>query len=154
MTYPAFRSGGHVTRNGRDFQGYYDARSGSVLVVIRQDENPDPSVYEWNDYRRGWVAEFPAGEFERIFAVNTFALYQGYRCEVTEMSDNGTAEILYADWNGAWATSAGGFEQRNKYEYYKTVPVSELYDYHEEQLDLLFDEWRDNNFPKPAEVSS
>src|SRR5690348_16072033 len=103
MTYPGFRTGGHVTRNGRDLQGFYDFQTETVLVVIRQPDNPDPAVYEWNDYRRGWVAEFPASQFERIFAVNTFAQYRGHRCEVTAIYDNGTAEILYADWNGAWA---------------------------------------------------
>lgn len=154
MTYPGFRVGTFMTYRGRERSCAYRFQTNEVVLFSRAPENPDPDLYEWDATRNGWIAILDADTCDRVFAVNTFAQYHGHRCEVTAMRDDGTAEILYADWNGAWAVSEGGFEQRNKYEYYKIVPVHELYDYHEEQLDQLFDRWRGQHFAKPAEVPS
>lgn len=154
MTYPGFRTGTFMSYRGLERGCSYRFPSNEVVLFSRAPENPDPDLYEWDESRKGWIAILDANMCDRVFAVNTFALYRGHRCEVTAMNDDGTAEILYADWNGAWAVAGGGFEQRDKYEYYKIVPVSELYDYHEEQLDQVIDRWREQNFPRPAEVSS
>jgi hypothetical protein len=153
MTYPGFRVGTFATYRGRERSCAYRFQTNEVIFFSRSPENPDPDLYEWDDVRKGWIAVLNAGDCDRVFAVNTFVLYRGHRCEVTEMRDDGTAEILYADWNGAWAVSGGGFEQRNKYEYYKIVTMSELYDYHEEQRDELFDQWRERSFPRPAQAT-
>jgi hypothetical protein len=154
MTYPPFRFGTFVSYGGRERSGTYRPGSGEVIFFSREPENPDPRIYEWDDNRKGWIAILDARDCDRVFNVNTFALYRGHRCEVTAMNNDGAAEILYADWNGGWAVRAGGFEQRNKLEYYKVVPMNELYDYHEEQQDLVFDEWRERNFSRPPEVSA
>lgn len=154
MTYPGFRPGGQYARmNGREYRAAYDSNydADSIVIIQRTPENPDPSRYEWVDYHRGWVGEYPLSACDRVFSVYTYARYSGHRCEVLSFNDDGTAEIQYADWNGAWAT-ASGFVQRNKYEYFKTVPVRELHDYHEKQRDLLFEQWRDSTFPKPEEA--
>jgi hypothetical protein len=153
MTYPPFRSGQFARANGREHEVDYERDSDSVFIIDKSPENPDPSRYEWVDYYRGWVGEFPLSGFDRVFAVHTYARYSGYRCEVMSFGDDGTAEIRYADWNGAWATTAGGFVERNKYEFFKTVPVGELHDYHEEQRDLLFGKWRESTFPRPPEAT-
>ena len=154
MTYPGFRSGEFAVVNGRERSCSYIFQTATVSFFTRAPENPDPAIYTWYERGQGWLAELPASQFDRVFAVDTLATYRGYRCRVMNLFEDGTAEILYDDWNGAWAGTAGGFEQREKYEYYKIVPMSELYDYHEEQRDLVFDSWREQNFPRPAEASS
>lgn len=148
MSYPGFRTGYHVRLNGRDFKAAYTPGRDTAHIVVSAEENPDPSRFEWRPYYKGWVTEVPIGECERVFSVNTFCTYQGYRCEVVRFLDDGTAEIQYADWNGSWAGGPGGFVQHNKYEFLKTVPASELHDYHEEQLDQLFEDWRERTFPR------
>ncbi|MEU4742749.1 hypothetical protein AB0G02_20110 [Actinosynnema sp. NPDC023658] len=137
--------------NGREYEAAYRNDSDTVVVIEKTPENPDPSRYQWVDYYRGWVGKYPLSDCDRVFAVNTFARYSGYRVEVVSVNDDGTVKIQYADWNGAWATTAGGFVEHNKYELFKTVPVRELHDYHEEQRDLLFQKWRERTFPRPAE---
>src|SRR6266545_4264452 len=146
MTYPGFRIGEFAVKDGREQRCSYIFQTEKVTFFTRAAENPDPEIYHWYDRGKGWLAEFDATHFDRVYSVAAFAMYRGYRCRVMEMFDNGTAEILYDDWNGAWAATEGGFEQRNKYEYYKIVPVGELHDYHEEQQDLVFDTWRERNF--------
>jgi hypothetical protein len=154
MTYPGFRSGTFAVVNGRERSCSYIFQTKTVTFFTRAAENPDPAIYTWYDRGKGWLAELPASQFDRVYAVSTFVSYYGYRCEVVEFKDDGTAELRYSDWNGAWAGMQGGFEQREKYEFYKVVPVSELYDYHEEQRDLVFDDWREQNFARPAETTS
>jgi hypothetical protein len=150
MTYPGFRSGHHARANGREYEVEYDRNGDSLFVIDKSPENPDPSRYEWVDYHRGWVGEFPIGDFDRVFSVNTFARYKGHRCEVVSANDDGTMEVQYKDSDGGWAV-AMGFVQHNKYEFLKTVPAAELHDYHENQRDLLFEAWRERTFPRPAE---
>ena len=154
MSYPGFRSDTFVSYRGRERRGSYNFQTGRVVFFSRAPENPEPDLYAWDERRNGWIAYVDADDCDRVFSAAAFITYQGYRCQVMKMFDDGTAEILYNDWNGAWAVTGGGFEQRDKYEYYKIVPVSELYDYHEEQRDLVFDRWREQNFPRPAEVPS
>ena len=155
MTYPGFRFGTVVTYGGHERAGgSFNSQTGKAIFFSRAPENPDPDLYEWDDSRKGWVAVLDAGDCERVFWAAAFVMYRGYRCQVMKMFEDGTAEILYNDWNGAWAQMQGGFEQREKYEFYKVVPVSELYDYHEEQRDLVFDEWREQSFTRPAAATS
>jgi hypothetical protein len=153
MTYPGYRSGTTVSYRGRERPATYRYQTGEVIFFSRAPENPDPELYEWDEQRQGWIALLNASDCDRVFSVNPFAWYLGNLCEVTAMNEDGTAELRYADWNGSWAV-ANGFEQRNKLEYYKVVPVNELYDYHEKQRDLVFDEWRTRNFARSAEVLS
>lgn len=147
MSYPGFRFGTVVVHGGRERTGgSFDSETNQVLFFSRAPENPDPELYVWDEARKGWIAVLEASECDRVFRAGAFAMYRGYRCQVMDIFDDGTAEIRYDDWNGAWAVTAGGFEQREKYEYYKVVHVSELYDYHEEQYDLRFDQWREQDF--------
>lgn len=154
MTYPTFRVGDHVLLNGRERQATYLRQDGVIVFFSRAKDNPDPGLYSWDERRKGWIARIPVDQVDRVFSVSTFALYRGQRCLVEGIDDDGVADILYADENGAWATSAaGGFATREKYEYVKRVPIADLYDYHEEQLDLLFEDWRKNTFAPPAEAA-
>lgn len=152
MIYRGFRSGHHARANGREYKVAYDRNDDTLIVIDKSPENPDPSRYEWVDYHRGWVGEFPVSDFDRVFSVNTFARYRGHKCEVVSANDDGTMEIQYKDSDGGWAV-AMGFVQHNKYEFLKTVPASELHDYHERQRDLLFEEWRERTFPRPPEAT-
>ncbi|WP_053721273.1 hypothetical protein [Saccharothrix sp. NRRL B-16348] len=138
--------------NGREYKAVYGRDSDSILIIEKTPENPDPSRYKWVDYHRGWVARYPISDVDRVFSVNTFARYRGHKCEVVSANDDGTMEIQYKDSDGGWAV-AMGFVQHNKYEFLKTVPASELHDYHERQRDLLFEEWRERTFPRPPEAT-
>ncbi|NUT53834.1 MAG: hypothetical protein HOV94_42075 [Saccharothrix sp.] len=134
--------------DGREYKASYSGRDDTVLIVEKTPENPDPTRYKWVDYHRGWVARYPLADVDRVFEVHTYARYRGHRCEVRSVDDDGTLELQYAASNGGWALGMG-FEQRDKYEYLKTVSAGELHDYHEEQRDLLFEQWRDRTFPRP-----
>ena len=90
--YPRFRRiGTYVVWQGREYRAGYDFRRDMVTVIVEGPENPDPSRYEWNDYRRGWCTEVPVTECERIYRVATYTRYWGARCEVLEFAEDGVS---------------------------------------------------------------
>jgi hypothetical protein len=141
MAYVVPRHGEFATIDGVEYPCAFLSGTNAVRLVSRAAENPDPELYQWNADWKVWLAELPAERCERVVAVNSYAKYQGHRCEVDAIGPDGSAELIYADWNGAWARNSG-FDQTDPGTYRKSVPVSELYDFHEEHLDLLFDTWR------------
>lgn len=149
MAYLVARHGEFATIGGIEYPCAYLPKTNTVRLVSRAAENPNPELYRWNEQWKVWLGELPADRFERVVAVNSYARYQGHRCEVETVEPDGSAELIYADWNGAWARN-NDFVQTDPGTYRKTVPVSELYDYHEEQVDLLFDGWRERNFARSA----
>lgn len=154
MSYPSFtKPGVWAAVRGVDYPARYDPRGRMVYVSLGEDANPDPTLFTWNEEHRLWLSSFPETECERVVEIRTYAKLHGHRCEVDSIDRDGSADLVYADWNGAWAAN-NGFVQTDKGTFRKTVHVSELYDYHEEHLDLLFDGWREQNFPRPAEEAS
>jgi hypothetical protein len=84
------------------------------------------------------------GQTERVFRVSPYARFFGHRCYVDGL-DRESAELIYADSDEDWA-HRNGFQQHDRGTFRRTVPVTELYDYHEEQWDLLFEDWRSRTF--------
>lgn len=158
MTYPAYRRGTFALLDGVLHEASYGPGAELVRLNSRQAGNPDPALYDWDDAEAQWLATVPADRCSRVFSVDVYASYRGHSVLVGTISDTGSAHIMYAEWDGLWATG-NGFIQENKYEYYKTVPVTELRDYYEKQGDLLFARWRDETFagtgqrkPRPVAV--
>lgn len=147
MTNSVARHGEFATIDGVEFPCAYLPKTDTVRLVSRAAENPDPQLYHWHEEWQVWLAELPAERCERVVSVNTFARFQGHRVEVDSVAD-GSAEVIYADWNGAWAGN-NGFQQTDPGTFRRSVPVGELVDFHEEQVDLRFDTWRGETFGQP-----
>ncbi|WP_020668855.1 hypothetical protein [Amycolatopsis nigrescens] len=127
----------------------YNGGDAFVSLNSWQKDNPDPELYQWDEESSQWLGQVPVDRCERVYSVHVYAKYRGHSVLVDKVNDAGMATTLYAEWDGAWATE-NGFLQESKYEYYKTVPVTELLDYYEKQDDLLFTRWREENFGESA----
>src|SRR5215211_355763 len=138
MRYSGIRAATFAVFRGREFESTAIDANGTVIISCDDPDNPDPSLFEWNDRWRQWAAEIPASNCERVYRANAYARYQGHRVNIMSVDESGTARVYYADYDGAWA-EANGFEQVNKYEFEKSVPAAELYDVYESQDDLLFE---------------
>lgn len=79
---------------------------------------------------------------EQIVSVQVYATYREHGVLVDDIDEEGNAYVMEAESDELWATG-NGFVHENRYEYFKTVDVRELRDYHEKQTDLLFLLWRD-----------
>jgi hypothetical protein len=97
-----------------------------------------------------WEVTLPISECEGVFELSSFARYRGIPCRVMSIDDAGRALLYYVGHSGHEAEK-NGFEQTDPGTYSNIVPVNELYDYHEEHRDLLFDHWRRATFPQPVE---
>jgi len=150
MAYAAVaRHGEFATIDGIEYPCAFLPDSGTVRLVSRDADNPNPELYQWDERWNVWLGELPAERCDRVVAINSFARDLGHRCEVDSIGPDGSAEVIYADWNGAWAAN-NGFTQTDPGTFRRTVPVSEVHDLHEEQLDLLFDRWRAEHFGSTA----
>jgi hypothetical protein len=150
MSYQPHRRGVHATVNGVTYPARYNSTKQKVFISLSAAENPDPTLFKWNETHSLWLAEVPAVDCDRVFRISPHARFYGHRCFVDIMNDDGTAEVVYADADADWA-QRNGFEQRDRGTFRRVVPVTALYDYHEEQWDLLFDQWREQTFPRPTE---
>lgn len=86
---------------------------------------------------------------ERLFSVQVYGTYRGHTVLVDDVGLSGSARVMDAEWDGAWAIE-NGFVQERAYEYFKTIDLCDLRDYYEKQNDLLFIRWRDARFARPA----
>lgn len=151
MKYTGIRARSFAVVRGREFTSTALDQSGNVIISSEAPENPDPSLFAWNDDWREWTATIPAVDCERVYRANAYAKYQGHRVNIMRVDESGTARIYYSDENGAWAEE-NGFQQVNKYEFEKSVPAYELYDVYEMQDDLRFNRWRETAFERPAHI--
>jgi hypothetical protein len=101
----------------------YQYGSDELIVLVYENENPGPPLFEWNEYR-GWC------------------------CDIERFNDDGTADLYNS---GSSEPPGGGWEQSCRSEYRKAVPVWELSGYHERQRDQLFAKWREATFTRPPE---
>jgi hypothetical protein len=145
--------GNFAVKDGVVRECAYLADQRIVRFVSRAEQNPDEELYVWHKQWNVWIAELPADQFDAIFSVNAFARYCGHRCHVDSIVDDGSAELIYADSNFDWATQHE-FVQHDKGTFRRTAHISELYDFHEEYKDLLFAEWREQNFKQEIGESS
>jgi hypothetical protein len=144
MAYQPHRQGVHVTVDGRTYPARYNSGKRVAFISLDAPENPEPGLFSWHETHELWVAQVPADECERVFRVSPYARFFGHRCYVDGLTA-GTAELIYADADTDWA-QRNGFEQHDRGTFRRRAAVTELYDYHEEQWDLLFDDWRANTF--------
>jgi hypothetical protein len=151
MRYTGVRSDTFAVFRGREFEASpIFPEDQTVMIGSHATDNPDTTLFQWNDGWNAWTARVPATACERLYRATTVARYQGHRVSIESVDESGMARIQYADWNGAWAEE-NGFETIDKYEYAKTVHAGELYEVHEKQRDLLFRDWREATFARPAE---
>ncbi|MFD2418195.1 hypothetical protein [Amycolatopsis pigmentata] len=129
MSYPLYRRGTFAVLGGSSYPVSYTAG---------------------DDYAR-----FSDGEpvevdgCDRLFSVQVYATYRGHTVLVDDVGVTGSARVMDAEWDGAWAIE-NGFVQEKAYEYFKTVDLRDLRDYYEKQSDLLFVRWRDARFVRPT----
>jgi|SRR5215217_1705723 len=121
--------------------------NGRETVVLHswQSDNPDPGLYRWDERHSQWRAEIPVDRCERVYSVHIYGKYRDQRVLVEKVSAVGSAVIIYAGWDGAWATE-NAFLSQNSHEYYKTVPLSQVKETYEKHDDLLFSRWRSRTF--------
>jgi hypothetical protein len=147
-TYRPHRQGVHATVNGVTYPARYNSSKQKVFMSLSGDGNPDPALFSWNELHGLWVAEVPAAECERVVSISPYARFHGHRCAVETLDPDGSAEIIYTDQDWSWA-ERNGFDQHDRGTYRRQATAAELYDYHEEQADLLFEQWRTANFEDP-----
>jgi hypothetical protein len=150
---PQFRLGTFALVDRVVHQASYAPGREFVIVRSWQRDNPDPEVYDWDEHQGQWRAELPVDRCERVYSVHVYAKYREQRVRVEKVNTMGTtmgtAVVMYAGWDGLWATE-NGFLSQNRHEYHKTVPLSQLKDVYEKHDDLLFSRWRVKTFSGPV----
>jgi hypothetical protein len=135
---------------GRTFMSSAVSPDGTVKLIWKHPEAPGDSRFTFEEKWNRWTATVPVEDCDRLYEVSSFTRYRGIPCQVMSIDDSGRALLYYVGHSGHEAEK-NGFEQTDPGTYSKIVPVGDLYDYHEEHRDLLFDHWRRVNFPQPAE---
>ncbi|TNC27437.1 hypothetical protein [Amycolatopsis alkalitolerans] len=133
MSYPLYRRGTFAVIDGKSCPVSY--KVGENYVQLASGDSTEP---------------IPVDMCARVVSVQVYATYRGHGVLVDDMDEAGTARVMEAEWDGEWAT-VNGFLHENKYEYFKTVDVTDLRDYYEKQVDLLFGRWRSVHFSRPIE---
>lgn len=153
VSYPQVRSGTYAVIGGVARPGLYPANSDHVVLKSTDADNPEPTLFAWNDTHGVWSAKVPVEQCERIFSARWYGMWRGHRVAIDALAaDASVASVTYADSSGAWAAE-NGFTHVDKYEYQREVPAAELVDVHEVQTDLLFEQWR-TRFPAPDGVAT
>jgi hypothetical protein len=148
MKYTGIRRGKYAVIDSVEYQCGYDPATRMVVLSSQAPENPNPELYEWNEKYQRWLAEVPDSRCDRVYSVAVYARYLGDRVNVASVDSHGVAKAYYAGQNSSWAEEIG-FVQVDKYVHLKDVYVTELHDVHEEQKDMLFTTWREENFTQP-----
>jgi hypothetical protein len=149
---PQPRLGTFVTIGGREYQAISDPVDGMVTIFATTPDNPDPRLFDKDAATGHWVGTVRTADCDAVMAVSTRASWNGERCAVMSITDDGEAVVYHLGDNRAKSV-AHGFRMISPGTYARTVPVVELTNYHEYQADLLFDEWRDTTFPAPADAT-
>jgi hypothetical protein len=148
MKYTGIRHGEYAVIDSVEYKCGYNPADRTVVLSSQAPENPNPELYEWNEKYQRWLAEIPYSRCDRVYSVNAYARYFGKRVSVTSADSNGMAQAYYEGQNSSWAEEIG-FVQVERYVHLKDVHVTELHDVHEEQKNLLFTTWREENFTQP-----
>lgn len=149
MAYTGLRNDVFASYRGREYTATPLFADGTLMIRSFAGENPDPELFEWNQYLDAWQARVPASNVDRLYQAVTYARYQGHLVQIDSVDESGQALAYLADGDGLWGAQ-NGFEQVDKYVRSKLVPSAELVDVYEKQEDMLFDRWRDATFPAPA----
>lgn len=132
---------------GREYEGGL-LESGTVVLRWFGPENPEIDVFSWNERAQAWTAVVPMEACTRVYTVRAYAKYHGYRVNIESIDDSGVASV-YFDEGDMWWAEENGFDQIDKYVFFKKVPDVELYDLYEDHEDELFDSWRESTFVRP-----
>src|SRR6266480_2314661 len=116
MSYPWFRRGTFAVVEGLSYPVSYSVGD----PWVRLPESAEPVSVEL---------------CEQIVSVQVYATYRGHSVLVDDVDEDGNALVMEAEWDELWAT-VNGFVHENRFEYFKTVDLRELRDYHEKQTDL------------------
>lgn len=143
MTYPRSEITG--TLAGVTYRSEAVASDGTVILFQKGRQRPTDPRFSYNDKWDGWEAAVRVEECDRLVEIGSFARYKGIACQVIAIGESGRAELYYVG-HDAGEPERLGFKQFDKHEYSKSVPVGELYDYHEIHRDLLFEHWRETTF--------
>ncbi|MFI9813927.1 hypothetical protein [Saccharothrix variisporea] len=146
MTYTRPRSGIFATIDGVEHV-CNDYPSGDQVVVVSRDaENPNPTLFTRDETRGLWVARVPVDRCERLTDVTTRTTYQGRDCQVVGIAPNGDVGLYYLGDDKSEAAELG-FVQVDQGTWAKTVDVHELGTLYEHHADLLFERWWHSTTP-------
>lgn len=144
MTHPRPRTGVYATVNGAEYLCNDYPRDDQVLLVSREPENPDPSLFtRQNDL---WTAQVSVDQCERLADVTSRVDYLGHRCQVVSIAPNGDTGLYFLGDDKS-AAARDGFIQVDPGTWAKTVNVYDLHAYHEHHADLLYERWWRKHHP-------
>lgn len=117
-----------------------------------QDPPPDDR-FTYDEQLSVWTLQVPMADCEQVYTASSRVYFQGHLCQVIAIDDDGTALLYYLEGNRGEAELLG-FEQVDPGTHARTAPVRELHGYYEQRLDLLFDGWREQTFPRETAAGS
>jgi hypothetical protein len=145
--YPA--SGTWAVLDGVTYMAGMCFRNRTVTLYHRGDQPPPDPRFAPDDEPGRWTLTVLPAECDELYSVTSRARYRGHVCQVMAIGD-GTALLYSLEGNRGEAESLG-FQQVDPGTHAKDVDVHELVEYCDVRRDLLFDNWRQQNFPRPAE---
>jgi hypothetical protein len=105
---------------------------------------PGHPAFTFTESAGVWHAVVPATRCDRILEISHRATYRGHACDVVEV--DGTGVGLYLVGGDDVSANELGFEQRERWVYWKFVDLAELDDYSEVHKDVFFPYWQRTTF--------
>jgi hypothetical protein len=136
------RNGNFARFGGRDYRSTQIQADGTVRLFHDSAQPPDDSRFAKHPTADIWQLRVAVAEVERLAQVSTIARYRDSEVHVDAVDEDGIADLYFMRHALGTSGPPAGFEQVGKWEFRARVPVSELRDYHEKHLDLLFDHHR------------
>jgi hypothetical protein len=149
MTYTRPRSGVYATVNSVEYPCNDYPENDRVLLISREQENPDPELFTRDDANQLWAADVHIDQCERLADVTTRADYLGHRCQVLSIAPNGDVGLYFLGDDKA-AARRDGFVQVDPGTWAKTVNIYDLHSFHEHHADLLYERWWRKHYPAPV----
>ncbi|HET9142716.1 hypothetical protein [Actinophytocola sp.] len=134
-----------ATFQGRTYRATGIDPDGTVTLCYDSPTPPPDSAFSRYRGLDVWVRTVRMEECDRVAQVNTGARLGPYWCQVFEIAEDGTAELIRSQATPGWEMVEPGIYRRHAH-------VSELRDYYESHTDLLFNYWRDRTFGSGSQV--
>lgn len=136
------RTGIFATVDGVDYPVNTYPDDGTVQLVVRAAENPDPNLFGWDAGFGVWTATVPLDRCARLVEVTSLADYEGHSCQVVGIEPDGSVGLYYLG-NEQSAVARDGFVQIDQGTWARTVGIHEINRYRERHTDLKFDRWKE-----------